>query len=209
MLARYAVALPPAMVITSHLPVIAKPSSLAAIAVLQQISIRTRPTCVSYSFPFQFVVLSSTVTQTLAYVSQTCKDYFNLYSALLPIGSLAFTLLLVNPHPAQQPIPKGKPKHKKAYLQALDMQAAIQATLALCQADAAAEKDRETRARIGSAMAAMARGWDILEDRKRILRGKPMPGQLRPDQPSKPKRNKAFVLATLDPMQAIPTKDAL
>ena len=30
-------------------------------------------------------------------------------------------------------------------------------------------------------LAALARAWDILEDRKRILRGRPLPGQLRPD----------------------------
>lgn len=30
-------------------------------------------------------------------------------------------------------------------------------------------------------LACLIRAWDILEERKRILRGKPLPGQLRPD----------------------------
>lgn len=30
-------------------------------------------------------------------------------------------------------------------------------------------------------LAALVRAWDVLEERKRILRGKPLPGQLRPD----------------------------
>lgn len=30
-------------------------------------------------------------------------------------------------------------------------------------------------------LAQLARAWDVLEERKRILRGKPLPGQLRPD----------------------------
>lgn len=36
-------------------------------------------------------------------------------------------------------------------------------------------------------LAALARAWDILENRKRVLRGKPDPGHLRPEAP-KPKR---------------------
>jgi hypothetical protein len=30
-------------------------------------------------------------------------------------------------------------------------------------------------------LATLIRAWDVLEERKRILRGKPLPGQLRPD----------------------------
>lgn len=32
-----------------------------------------------------------------------------------------------------------------------------------------------------ASLAQLARAWDVLEERKRILRGKPLPGQFRPD----------------------------
>lgn len=33
----------------------------------------------------------------------------------------------------------------------------------------------------GQTLAALIRAWDVLEERKRILRNRPLPGQLRPD----------------------------
>jgi len=40
------------------------------------------------------------------------------------------------------------------------------------------------------ALAQLARAWDILEERKRILRGRPLPGSLKPEKPkSKQKIN--------------------
>lgn len=36
-------------------------------------------------------------------------------------------------------------------------------------------------------LAALARAWDVLENRKRVLRGKPDPGQLRPEAPKRHK----------------------
>lgn len=38
--------------------------------------------------------------------------------------------------------------------------------------------------------ATLARAWCELEERKRILRGRPLPGQLRPVAPAKPKRRR-------------------
>lgn len=34
-------------------------------------------------------------------------------------------------------------------------------------------------------LAALARAWDVLENRKRVLRGKPDPGHLRPEAPKR------------------------
>lgn len=31
-------------------------------------------------------------------------------------------------------------------------------------------------------IAQLARAWDVIEDRKRVLRGKPLPGSLRPEK---------------------------
>jgi hypothetical protein len=40
-----------------------------------------------------------------------------------------------------------------------------------------------------SDLAQLARAWDCLEERKRILRGRPLPGSLKPE---KPRRNHAI-----------------
>jgi hypothetical protein len=41
------------------------------------------------------------------------------------------------------------------------------------------------------ALAQLARAWDTLEERKRILRGRPLPGSLKPEKP-KPKRRPGY-----------------
>ncbi len=66
-------------------------------------------------------------------------------------------------------------------------------------------------------LAALARAWDVLEERKRILRGKPLPGQLRPDldpamNAKRGKRGKAILeiammpAETPDPSSPAPSK---
>lgn len=42
-------------------------------------------------------------------------------------------------------------------------------------------KDKALRAKIAQSMSALCKAFDTLEDRKRILNGKPMPGSLRPE----------------------------
>jgi hypothetical protein len=37
-------------------------------------------------------------------------------------------------------------------------------------------------------LAQLARAWDVLEDRKRILRGRPLPGSLKPEKPKNKQR---------------------
>ena len=44
-----------------------------------------------------------------------------------------------------------------------------------------------------SDLAQLARAWDVLEDRKRVLRGRPLPGSLKPLQ-VKPKRRSFSVM---------------
>lgn len=84
-------------------------------------------------------------------------------------------------------------------MQAVATQQRIIEVIERCAADATETNDRELRSRIGSAIAAMVRGWDILEERKRILRNKPLPGHLRPDLQPKPKR----ILPQFTSMEAI------
>jgi hypothetical protein len=42
------------------------------------------------------------------------------------------------------------------------------------------------------ARAQLARAWDILEDRKGILRGRPLPGSLKPEKPKAKSTNKSL-----------------
>lgn len=88
----------------------------------------------------------------------------------------------------------------KALAQILEMQTHLQSATALCREDMNDCQDREVRARIGSALASMVRGWDILEERKRILRGRPLPGHLRPDLPqSQRKQTRKIALLASSP----------
>lgn len=57
--------------------------------------------------------------------------------------------------------------HSKPYTQALEIQTLLMADL----------RDEETKP---IARAALARAWEVIEERKRILRGKPLPGSKRP-----------------------------
>src|SRR3974390_1244835 len=75
-----------------------------------------------------------------------------------------------------------KPGRRLATRQVLDMQQAMYKTALLLEKDALECSDREERARVASALANLAKGWDALENRKRILRGKPLPGSLRPEK---------------------------
>lgn len=53
--------------------------------------------------------------------------------------------------------------------------------------DVLAYDNPSLRARIGSSLAQLVRSFDTLEERKRILRGRPLPGSLRPEK-QKPRR---------------------
>lgn len=39
-------------------------------------------------------------------------------------------------------------------------------------------------------LAQLSRAWDVLEERKRILRGRPLPGSLKPEKPKSPKQDR-------------------
>jgi len=85
--------------------------------------------------------------------------------------------------PAPIPAPKGKPKRSNAYMQALAIQDRLLADI-LNPAVRAADR------------AQSARAWECIEDRKRILRGRPLPGQLRPDQQPKAMRTRMAFKST-------------
>ena len=52
-------------------------------------------------------------------------------------------------------------------------------------------KDKELRTRLAMGLSSLVKTWDIIEDRIRIFKNKPMPGSLRPEpKPRKPRRTK-------------------
>src|SRR5688572_22382637 len=58
--------------------------------------------------------------------------------------------------------------------------------------------------------AACARAWSDLQERKRVLDGKPLPGQLRPDgDPFKARQSRRQKLPSVLPMPEVPTRQEL
>jgi hypothetical protein len=81
---------------------------------------------------------------------------------------MALTTALIKNQFAPGNTPKTENRQLSPYGQAVEMQRRALADL----------KNPKTKP---SVRAALMRAWDVLEDRKRILRGIPLPGQLRPD----------------------------
>lgn len=76
--------------------------------------------------------------------------------------------------------PKRKPGGRIALSQCLDMQEYVFLTSGIVREDAVNGITCEERARAASALASLCKAWEALDDRRRILRGQPLPGSLRP-----------------------------
>ena len=79
-----------------------------------------------------------------------------------------------------------RPGKRNSLRQVLQLQQAAFDTTLLLKEDVLGSQDATLRARIGSSIAQLVRSWDTLEDRKRILRGRPLPGSFKPEK-EKPK----------------------
>ena len=88
--------------------------------------------------------------------------------------------------------PKIKPGRRNSLKQSLALQEATFKTCMELREDtqSLAAEDKSGRVRIASALAGLVKAWDILEDRKRVLRNRPLPGSLRPDPIKKQKQAK-------------------
>src|SRR5713101_831221 len=75
-----------------------------------------------------------------------------------------------------------------ALRQLVKMQEVIFETMNSLREDVQASTDKDERARTASSIASLAKGWEALEERKRILRRIPNPGSLRPQAKMTPKR---------------------
>lgn len=96
--------------------------------------------------------------------------------------------------------------------QTLQLQSIAMEASALLSKDLLETKDKMLRTRQAASIASLVKAFDTLEDRKRILRGKPMPGSLRPDGPKTKKKAKRSVLSIAheptDPLPE-PAKESL
>jgi hypothetical protein len=73
------------------------------------------------------------------------------------------------------------------------------ATVALRDACGSGKRGKLTISREdASAIAALVKAWELTADRVRVLRGKPLPGALRPDKPT-PRRKRPSVAPVGDP----------
>lgn len=82
------------------------------------------------------------------------------------------------------------PKDSKAWVQSLELQALAMKTANTLSKDLQFTPDKELRTKQAQALAAVIRAYDTIEERKRILKGKPMPGSLRPESKTKRKTQK-------------------
>jgi hypothetical protein len=81
------------------------------------------------------------------------------------------------------------PRRSKALTQLHQMQDVAHSTLQTLSNDLTETKDKALRAKLALGIASLCKAFDTLEDRKRILHGRPMPGSLRPDaEPKKQRR---------------------
>jgi hypothetical protein len=80
-----------------------------------------------------------------------------------------------------------RPRKPELY-QARELQRVCMSAALTLKEDLDNETDKETRTRIGQALAQMVRAWDTARDGARIARGQPAPGSYRPSAEPKPKR---------------------
>lgn len=97
-------------------------------------------------------------------------------------------------------LPRTRPGRRTSLSQAIAMQQATYECTIVLQGDLKETEDKLLRSRIASGLAQLTKSWELLEDRKRILRGKPLPGSLRPERKA-PKRKAQVHAITEAPEQ--------
>lgn len=80
-----------------------------------------------------------------------------------------------------------KPGRRDSLRQVLDFQRVTHETALLVAKDAKDTTKPEERARAASALANLGKSWNTLQDAKRVILGRPLPGSLRPEK-AKPKQ---------------------
>lgn len=93
------------------------------------------------------------------------------------------------------PVPRIKTGTPNSIVQVLNLQAMTYKAAELISKDIQDAGGKEQRAKLGQALSQVVKSWETLEDRKRILRGKPLPGSKRPAV-EQPKRKQATPYAS-------------
>ena len=88
-----------------------------------------------------------------------------------------------------------RPGRRDSLRQVIDLQRVTHETALLVAGDAKETTEREERARAASALANLGKAWTTLQDAKRVILGRPLPGSLRPEkaEPRHKARPKTFV----------------
>jgi hypothetical protein len=76
--------------------------------------------------------------------------------------------------------PRIQPGRRNSLVQILALQDMTYRTAFLIAQDVEDAGSKEQRAKLGQSLSQVVKSWETLEDRKRILRGKPLPGSKRP-----------------------------
>jgi hypothetical protein len=88
-----------------------------------------------------------------------------------------------------EPLPiirRVQPGRRNSLKQVIDLQNAAYDCAMRLREDALRDGlDSERRAKTATALGNLIKAWDSAEDRKRIIRGKPLPGSLRPSTEKK------------------------
>lgn len=86
-------------------------------------------------------------------------------------------------------IPRTTAGRRKALSQAVRLQELSYDAAVSLKQDVCEGQNPDVRARAASGIAQLVKAWDTSRDAVRILRGKPLPGSLRPEpKPKKPRR---------------------
>ena len=92
-------------------------------------------------------------------------------------------------------LPRVKPGRRAALCEVIGMRMLCYKSAKLLGQDLETSSEIGDRARIASSIASLAKGWESMQDQLRILKGKPMPGSLRPES-TKSKKGKVHTFPT-------------
>ena len=91
-----------------------------------------------------------------------------------------------------------RPGKRRALRQVLELQDAAFDGVILLKGDMAKSGNPQERARLASALSALVRSWDCAEERKRILRNRPLPGSLSPGRPKTTRPRRQSILLDVE-----------
>ena len=92
-------------------------------------------------------------------------------------------------------LPRIRHGRRAALVEVIEMRQLCYTTARMLGNDLAGATDTADRSRLAGAIASLTKGWESMQDQLRILKGKPMPGSLRPES-TKSKKGKVHSFPT-------------